>query len=149
MRTAPRPGPASSTAVRTARATSNVSTSRVVPLPSAFSWAAKASRSLSWTRLNACALVPLVGMPYSRPACRLEVDPNPAMYAARALATAAISWVRREPISMSGRPSAAFTIRDAAEAIAQSWLRIASTRVSRTTASANGASTTRIGEPGK
>ena len=40
-----------------------VSTSRVVPLPSAFSWAAKASRSLSWTRVNACALVPLVGMP--------------------------------------------------------------------------------------
>ena len=63
MRTAPRPGPASSTAVRTARATSNVSTSRVVPLPSAASWAANASRSLSWTRLNACALVPLVGTP--------------------------------------------------------------------------------------
>ena len=77
------------------------------------------------------------------------MDPKPAMYAARALATAAISWVRREPISMSGRPSAAFTIRDAAEAIAESWLRMASTSVSSTTASANGASTTRIGEPGK
>jgi hypothetical protein len=49
-------------AVRTAFSTSNVSTSSVVPLPSAASWAANASRSLSCTRLNACALVPLVGM---------------------------------------------------------------------------------------
>ena len=77
------------------------------------------------------------------------MDPNPTRYAARALATAAHSWVRREPISMRGRPSAALTIRDPADPMAESWLRIDSTRVSSTTASANGASTTRIGEPGK
>ncbi len=71
------------------------------------------------------------------------------MYAARALATAARSWVRRDPISMSGRPSAAVTIRDAADAIAESWLKIDRARVSRMTASANVPSTTRIGEPGK
>ena len=63
IRTAPSSGPASSTAARTARATSNVSTSSVVPVPSAASWARNASRSLSCTRVNACALVPLVGMP--------------------------------------------------------------------------------------
>ena len=50
---------------------------------------------------------------------------------------------------MIGRSSAAFTIRDAADAIAESWLRMARASVSSTTASANGASTTRIGEPGK
>ena len=50
---------------------------------------------------------------------------------------------------MIGRSSAALTIRDAADAMAESWFRTASTRVSSTTASANGASTTRIGEPGK
>ncbi len=42
------------------------------------------------------------------------------MKAARALATAASSWVRREPISISGRPAAASTIREPAEAMAQS-----------------------------
>ncbi len=76
------------------------------------------------------------------------------MYAARAAATAAASWVRREPISISGLPvwpgpPAAVTIRDAAEAIAQSWLSIDSARVSRRTDSANVPSTTRIGDPGK
>ena len=34
-------------------------------------------------------------------------------------AVAALSWVRREPISISGRPAAAVTIREAAEAIAR------------------------------
>ena len=74
---------------------------------------------------------------------------KPAMYAARAEATAAHSWVRREPISMQGRPSAAAVIRLAAPATALSWLRIDRTRVSSRTASAKVPSTTRIGEPGK
>ena len=55
-------------------------------------------------------------------AARLLVASKPATYAARAAATAASSWVRREPISMHGRPPAASVIRDAAEAIAESWL---------------------------
>jgi hypothetical protein len=71
------------------------------------------------------------------------------MYAARAAATAASSWVRRDPISMHGRPPAAEVIREAAEAIALSWLRIDNTSVSRTTASAKVPSTTSTGEPGK
>ena len=55
---------------------------------------------------------------------------KPATYAARAAATAASSWVRREPISMHGRSPAAQVIRDAADAIAESWLRIdSSTRL--------------------
>ena len=99
--------------------------------------------------MNACALVPADGTPYCRWACRLDVVANPARYAARALATAAISWVRREPISISGRCPAALTIREAAEAMAQSWLRIDSVTVSRITASANVPSTTMMGEPGK
>src|ERR1044072_241832 len=33
-----------------------------------------------------------------------------------------VSWVRRDPISMHGRPPAASVIRDAADAIAESWL---------------------------
>ncbi len=74
---------------------------------------------------------------------------KPATYAARAAATAAHSWVRREPISMQGRPAAAPTMRLAALATALSWLRMLSTRVSSSTASANVPSTTRIGEPGK
>ena len=40
---------------------------------------------------------------------------NPARYAARAAATAASSWVRRDPISMIGRPAAAETMRAAAD----------------------------------
>ena len=74
------------------------------------------------------------------------------MYAARAAATAARSCVRREPISISGRPPgppAAVTIREAADAMAQSWFMIDSTRVSRRTASANVPSTTMMGDPGK
>ena len=47
---------------------------------------------------------------------------KPATYAARAAATAASSWVRRDPISMQGRSPAAVVIREAAEAIAESWL---------------------------
>ncbi len=49
-----------------------------------------------------------------------DVAPNPAMNAARAAATALCSPARREPISASGRPSAADTIRAAAEATAVS-----------------------------
>jgi hypothetical protein len=41
------------------------------------------------------------------------------------------------------------TIRDAADAIAQSWLRMDRDMVSSSTASANVPSTTRMGEPGK
>ena len=74
---------------------------------------------------------------------------NPARYVARAEATAASSWVRRDPISISGRPAAAVTIRAAAAATAQSWLSTDSTSVSSTTASANVPLTDRIGEPGK
>ena len=74
---------------------------------------------------------------------------KPATYAARAAATAAHSWVRREPISMQGRPMAAVVIRLAALATALSWLRMLRTRVSSSTASAKVPSTTRIGEPGK
>ena len=47
---------------------------------------------------------------------------KPAMYAARAAATAASSCVRRDPISMQGRSPAADVMREAAEAIAASWL---------------------------
>ena len=42
------------------------------------------------------------------------------MTAARAAATAAASWVRREPISAHGRSPAAPLIREAAEATAVS-----------------------------
>src|SRR5579862_2737507 len=149
IRTAPSDGPATETAARTASATSNVSTSKVVAAPSEDTWAANASFSESCTSVNACAAVPDEGTPYANRAARLDVDPNPAMYAARAAATAAPSWVRRDPISISERPPAADTIRDAADAIAQSWFRIESTMVSSSTASANVPSTTRIGEPGK
>jgi hypothetical protein len=69
-----------------------------------------------------CAAVPADGMPYAAPAARLLVASKPATYAARAAATAACSCVRREPISMQGRPPAARVIREAAEAIAESWL---------------------------
>jgi hypothetical protein len=68
------------------------------------------------------ALVPDVGMPYRCRAARFEVDRNPATYAARAAATAASSWVRREPISTQGRSPAAQVILEAADAIAESWL---------------------------
>ena len=50
---------------------------------------------------------------------------------------------------MIGRPSAALTMRAAAEAIAQSWLRIDSARVSSSTHSANVPCTESTGEPGK
>ncbi len=66
--------------------------------------------------------MPVEGTPYAARAARLLVASNPATYAARAAATAACSCVRREPISMHGRPPAARTIREAAEAIAESWL---------------------------
>ncbi|MEL4164068.1 hypothetical protein MTQ16_04105 [Corynebacterium bovis] len=74
---------------------------------------------------------------------------NPARYAAREADTAAYSWVRREPISMIGRPAAAVTMRAAAEATAESWLRIDRMTVSRMTHSANVPRTVRMGEWGK
>ena len=76
--------------------------------------------ALAWRRPG--ALVPAVGTPYRCRAARLELVVKPAMYAARAQATAASSCVRREPISMHGRPAAACVIREAADAIALSWL---------------------------
>src|SRR5680860_398133 len=99
--------------------------------------------------MNECALVPPVGTPYRCRAARFEVRSKPAMYAARAAATAASSWVRRDPISVHGRPAAAQVIRDAADATAESWLRIESSIVSRSTASANVDSTVSSGEYGK
>lgn len=72
-----------------------------------------------------------------------------ATYAARAAATAACSWARRAPISITGRPPAAAVIREAAAAIAESWLRIDRMTVSRITASAKLPSTVSSGEPGK
>ncbi|GMA85889.1 hypothetical protein GCM10025868_11390 [Angustibacter aerolatus] len=99
--------------------------------------------------MKACALVPDVGTPYRRPASRLLVEPNPATYAARAAATAASSWVRRDPISMHGRPSAAAVIRLAAAATALSWFSTLSTSVSSSTASANDPSTASTGEFGR
>ena len=74
---------------------------------------------------------------------------NPARYDARAAATADCSCVRREPISMIGRPPAAVIMRVAAAAIAQSWLSTDSTSVSRITASANEPLTVSTGESGK
>ena len=79
----------------------------------------------------------------------MEVEANPARYAARAAATAASSWVRREPISISGRPPAAVTIRAAAAAIAQSWLSTDSASVSSSTASPKVPVTVSTGELGK
>ena len=64
-------------------------------------------------------------------------------------ATAACSWVRREPISMSGRPCAALTMRAAADAMAVSWLRIDRASVSRITHSAKVPCMDSTGEPGK
>ena len=93
-----------------------------MPVPSELTWAVNASRSVSCRSVKLCALVPAVGTPYRCRAARFEVVTKPAMYAARAAATAASSWVRREPISMHGRTPAAHVIRDAAEAIAESWL---------------------------
>ena len=97
-----------------------MSTSRVVERPSAFSWALNASSSLSCSKVNECAAVPVVGTPKLRPASRFDVAEKPAMYAARAAATAAYSLARRDPISMQGRSPAIAVIRDAADATAQS-----------------------------
>lgn len=62
-RTAPSSGPVISIAVRTASATSYVSTSRVVRLPRASTWEVNASFSVSCSRVNECADVPALGMP--------------------------------------------------------------------------------------
>ncbi len=118
-------------------------------MPSAAIWARNASSSLSCSSVQACAAVPMVGMPQVRPASRLLVAPNPAMNAARAAATAESSAARRDPISASGRSPAAMLIREAAVATAESWLSTLSARVSRITASAKVPSTVRIGDPGK
>ncbi|OIQ69765.1 hypothetical protein GALL_486300 [mine drainage metagenome] len=108
-----------------------------------------AAGSSSWSRVNAWAAVPIVVRPYRRPASRFDVPANPATTAARAAATAAPSCVRRAPISRHGRPTAAPVIREAADAIAESWLRIDRATVSRSTASAKVPSTTMTGDPGK
>jgi hypothetical protein len=50
---------------------------------------------------------------------------------------------------MHGRPAAADVIRDAAEAMAESWLSTERITVSSSTASAKLASTSRIGDCGK
>ncbi len=57
--------------------------------------------------------------------------------------------MRRDPISMIGRPAAAVTIRAAAEATAQSWLSTDRASVSSTTASAKVPVTVSMGEYGK
>ena len=93
-----------------------------MPAPSEVTWARNASASVSCSSVKLWALVPALGTPYRWRAARLEDAWKPAMYAARAHATAASSWVRREPISMHGRSPAAMVIRDAADAIAESWL---------------------------
>ena len=98
--------------------------------------------------MNACALVPAVGTSCRRPASRLLVIAKPATYAARAAATAACSWVRRPPISSSGRPFAASTMRAAADATAVSWLSTDSTSVSSSSPSPKQPLTVRTGEPG-
>ena len=146
---APNPRPATSTAVRIPCSMSYVSTSNVVPGPCAETCETNASFSLRCARVNACAAVPTVGMPYASPAARLLVVSNPARYAARAFATAARSCARREPISISGRPCAATAIRAAADAIALSWLSTDSTRVSRIRAWPSSPRTVSTGEPGK
>ena len=94
----------------------------MVPTPSEVTWARNASASVSCSSVNEWAEVPAVGTPYRCRAARLEELAKPATYAARAAATAASSWVRREPISMHGRSPAAWVIREAADAIAESWL---------------------------
>ncbi len=99
-----------------------MSTSSVVPVPSEATCARNASASVSWSSVKLWALVPADGTPYRWRAARLDVVAKPATYAARAQATAASSWVRRDPISMQGRSPATWVIRDAAEAIAESWL---------------------------
>ncbi|SCE58708.1 hypothetical protein GA0115253_1078710 [Streptomyces sp. Termitarium-T10T-6] len=129
--------------------TSYVSTSSVVPRPSESTCARNASRSVSCSRVKACALVPTVGIAQRNPAARSEVASKPPTYAARAEATAESSWVRRAPISISRRPPAAADIREAAAAIAESWLRMERITVSSSTHSAKDPSTRRIGEPGK
>ena len=117
-----------------------------MPCPSEVTWAVNASFSVSCSSVKLCALVPAVGTPYRCRAARFEVVTKPAMYAARAAATAASSCVRRDPISMHGRSPAAQVIREAADAIAESWLRIESSSVSSSTASAKVDSTTISGE---
>ena len=62
-RTPPRSGPAMSTARRTARSTSYVSTSSVVDTPRASSWARNACSSESCSRVKECAAVPTVRTP--------------------------------------------------------------------------------------
>ena len=65
---------------------------------------------------------PAAGWSVGAQVAHLAWTDTAATYAARAAATAARSWVRRDPISMQGRSPATQVIRDAAEAIAESWL---------------------------
>ena len=118
-------------------------------MPRESTWATKAPRSVSCSSVKAWALVPVVGTPCVRPASRFDVAAKPTRQAARAAATAACSCVRREPISMHGRPAAAETMRAPADAIAESWLRIDSSSVSSRTPSANVDSTTMTGDCGR
>ena len=120
-----------------------------MPSPIAAICARKASSSESCSSVNAWAAVPIVGTPQRRPASRFEVAANPAMYAAREAETAARSCARREPISDTGRPAAACTIRAAAVATALSAFSTLRISVSSTTASAKLPSTVSRGEYGK
>ena len=79
MRTAPSSGPATCTASSTPRVMSYVSMSSVVLGPKASTWARNAASSLSCSSVNACAAVPMVGMPHVRPASRFDVASNPEM----------------------------------------------------------------------
>ena len=72
------PGPATAMALRMPWLMSYVSTSSVVFLPSAATWDVNAAGSSSCSSVNACALVPAVGMPYRPPAARFDVEAKPA-----------------------------------------------------------------------
>ena len=47
--------------------------------PNASTWARNAASSESCSSVNACAAVPIVGMPQVRPASRFDVASKPAM----------------------------------------------------------------------
>ena len=147
-RTAPRFG-ASAIAFRTAFSISNVSTKRVVCSPKVSNCALNACSSVSCSKTKECAAVPMVLMPQLRPASRFEVASKPAMYAARATATAACSLTRRPPISAKNLPLAAVTILEAAAATDESELKIERISVSSKTASAKLDSTVSTGELAK
>ena len=91
----------------------------------------------------------MTGAAGSRPVIEMgsrRTHEESAVAAARAAATADSSCVRRLPISITGRDPAAPVIREAAEATAESWLRIERISVSRITPWAKSDSTTSTGE---